>query len=136
MALTLGSLPKGHRFPPVEFALSPKWVREYIAAVEDAAIGPAGDALVPPMAVAALSVRALLEQAGLPPGAIHLGQELTFSRALHTGERLTAEAAVASRGERQDWVLMGVELAVRDAAGRPVMAGRATLTFPAGGGGS
>ena len=46
------------------------------------------------------------------------------------GERLSVRARVASRGERQGWVLMGVEMSVQDGAGDPLMAGRATVTFP------
>lgn len=133
MALTLAALPKGHRFPPITFDLSPAWVRQYTQAVEDGAIGRI-EGGVPPMAVAALSIRALLQSAGLPPGAVHLGQELSFHRALSSGERLSAAAEIASRGERQGWVLMGVDLAVTDASQRPVMSGRATVTFPLDGG--
>ena len=130
MTLALETLPKGHQFPPAEFDLSPEWVREYVAAVEDRAIARLGEDLVPPMAVAALAIRALLDAAALPPGAIHLGQELSFLRPLRVGEGLMARARVASRGERQGWALMGIEMNVQDGAGRPVMTGRATVTMP------
>lgn len=129
MTVSLRDLPKGHRFPPVAFHLSPEWVDEYVRAVEDAAIGGL-QGLVPPMALAALSIRALLDAAALPPGAVHLGQELSFHRAARIGERLRAEAEIVSRGERQGWVLMGVALAVTDDADAPVMTGRASVTFP------
>jgi len=126
----LDTLAKGHEFPATTFVLSPEWVREYVAAVEDEAIGTLGPGLVPPMAVAALAVRALLDRAALPPGAVHIGQEMTFRRATRVGERLSASARIVSRGERQGWVLMGVDLSVSGDAG-PVMEGRATLTMPA-----
>lgn len=129
MTVSLRHLPKGHRFPPVAFHLSPHWVGEYSHAVEDAAIVGYPN-LVPPMALAALSIRAFLEGASLPPGSIHLGQELSFHRAAQVGERLRAEAEIVSRGERQGWVLMGVALAVTDDTDAPVMTGRASVTFP------
>ena len=44
----LDTLAKGHELPPSAFELSPEWVREYIAAVEDEAIGLLGPELVPP----------------------------------------------------------------------------------------
>ena len=125
----LDSLAKGHELPPSAFELSPEWVREYVAAVEDEAIGLLGPDLVPPMAVAALAVRALLDRAALPAGAVHIGQEMTFRRAVRAGEKLTASARILSRGERQGWLLMGIELRV-DGEGGPVMEGRATLTMP------
>ncbi len=130
MPRTLASLPKGHSFPPTAFDLSPGWVRDYTEAVEDSAIARLAGDLVPPMAVAALSIRALLDSAALPAGAIHLGQELAFQRPVRAGERLLVDARVSSRGERQGWVLMGVDLSARGADGTTAMTGRATLTFP------
>ena len=126
----LDTLAKGNELPPSDFELTPEWVREYLAAVEDGAIGLLGPELVPPMAVAALAVRALLERAALPPGAVHIGQEMTFRRAARVGERLSASARVVSRGERQGWVLMGIDLSV-EGEGGPIMEGRATVTMPA-----
>ena len=125
----LDTLAKGHEFPPSAFELSPEWVRQYVAAVEDEAICLLGPDLVPPMAVAALAVRALLERAALPLGAVHIGQEIAFRRAARVGARLSASARVVSRGARQGWLLMGIELRV-DGEGGPVMEGRATLTMP------
>ncbi len=133
MTSTLAGLAKGHRFPPAAFDLSPEWVHGYAAAVEDSAITRLPGDFVPPMAVAALAIRALLQSAALPAGAVHLSQELAFHRGVHTGERLRAGAQVASRGERQGWVLMGVELSVDGDDGTLVMTGRATLTFPVDG---
>ncbi|MFQ6019726.1 MAG: MaoC family dehydratase [Dehalococcoidia bacterium] len=127
----LGALAKGHQFPPAPLSLSPEWVAEYVAAVEDGAIAQVGGDLVPPMALAALAIRSLLEQSSLPSGTIHVAQELTFLRAVRSGECLSARASVASRGERQGWLLMGIDLSVEDAGRSPVVAGRATLTMPA-----
>lgn len=130
MPPSLSQLAKGHQFPPSSFDLSPAWVEEYVAAVEDEAIGRLGQGLVPPTAVAALAIRALLEAAELPPGAIHLGQELFFQRPVRIGDRLCARAQVGSRGERQGWILMRIDLTVEDEGRNPVLSGRATLTMP------
>ena len=130
MPPSLDTLAKGHELPASTFELSAEWVGEYVAAVEDEAIGPVGPELVPPMAVAALAVRALLERAALPPGAVHIGQEMTFLRAARVGEKLSASARIVSSGERQGWLLMGIDLSVKGEGG-PVMEGRATLTMPA-----
>jgi acyl dehydratase len=129
---TLASLPKGYTFPATAFDLTADWVREYAAAVEDSAIAALDDTAVPPMAIPAFSIRALLEHAALPSGAIQVGQEMEYQRAVQVGERLVAEAQVASRREVQDWVLMAVDLRVHT-DGESVMTGRATITFPAGG---
>jgi hypothetical protein len=129
MPATLAALPKGHEFPPTTFTLSPEWVDAYVAAVGDTAIRDAGPNLVPPMAIAALSIRSLIEASPLPPGTLHAGQELAFHCAAHIGEQLTVTASIVSRGERAGWVLMSVDLAA-SSADAPVMTGRATVTFP------
>jgi len=127
---TLAALEKGHEFPPASFDLSDQWVGDYVASVEDEAIGALDGGFVPPMAVAALAIRALLEQAGLPPGTLHAGQELAFTAPVRRGETLTVAARIASRGKRAGWSLIAVELRVAR-EGATVMTGRATLSFPA-----
>ena len=126
---TLAALEKGYEFPPASFDLSDEWVDAYVASVEDEAIGTLDGGFVPPMAVAALAIRALLEHAGLPPGTLHAGPELAFTAPVRRGEALTVAARIASRGERAGWALMGVELRVAR-GGEAVMTGRTTVSFP------
>lgn len=129
MPSTLAALPKGYEFPPTTFTLTREWVDAYVDAVGDAAISKLDQAAVPPMAIAALSIRALIEASPLPPGTLHAGQELSFRRAVSVGEELSVGARIASRGERAGWVLMSVDLDVLS-GGEQVMSGRGTLTFP------
>src|SRR5438445_9770294 len=110
MPASFAALPKGHELPAASFTLSPEWVVAYIDAVGDAAIRDTGPALVPPMAIAALSIRALIEASPLPPGTLHAGQEIAFRRAARVGEQLTVTASIVSRGERAGWVLMSLDL--------------------------
>ncbi len=92
---TLAALEKGHECPPASFDLSEAWVDAYVASVEDEAIGALEGGFVPPMAIAALAIRALLDQASLPPGTLHAGQELAFTAPVRRGETLTAAARIA-----------------------------------------
>jgi acyl dehydratase len=131
MSQSLATLEKGYCFEPAGFNLSDEWVQDYINAVEDQAIVGMG-AYAPPMSLAALAIRALLQQSRLPAGSIHAAQEISFLRPVTIGERLYARAEVLSRGERQGWVLMSVGLHVVDAAETVVMDGRAMITFPVG----
>jgi hypothetical protein len=128
MAVSLAALPKGHEFKETKFELTPQWVAEYVSAVEDQT---AGTGVVPPLALATLSIRSLFEQAALPDGAIHVSQETHFWLEAPPAGAIVAKARIASRGERAGWVLMGVELEVEDEARTTLMNGRATITFPA-----
>jgi hypothetical protein len=134
MTLSLAALPKGHEFVETRIKLTSEWVAGYVRSVEDDAIGSVVEFGFPPLALAACSIRALLDQAALPDGAIHVGQELSFSLNRDTESEVVARARVASRGERQGWVLMGIELSVESESGAAMMSGRATITFPVSGG--
>jgi len=127
MAVSLAGLPKGHEFAETRFELNPEWVAEYRAAVEDRTDAPPD---VPPLALATLCLRELLAQASLPESAIHVGQDLTFSVPVKPVSVLVAKARIASRGERQGWVLMSIEITVDGDSGAQMMSGRATITFP------
>jgi acyl dehydratase len=129
MTISLSALDKGYEFPETTFTLSDDWAGAYVAAVEDEAIA-SFRGYVPPMSIAALGVRAMLEHASLPPGTLHAGQELAFAAPVRRGETLAIGARIATRGERAGWVLMGIELRV-SRGGEPVMTGRATISFPA-----
>ena len=133
MTVSLADLPKGHEFAETRFKLTPEWVAQYVGAVEDEAIGQVPGRTYPPLALATCSVRSLLEQAALPRGAIHVGQELNFSLSGVNAAELLSRARIASRGERQGWVLMGIDLRIENDSGAEVMSGRATITFPVGG---
>jgi len=131
MTVSLAALPKGHAFAETRFELTREWVAAYVDAVEDETISLLVEQACPPLSLAALSIRALLDQAGLPDGAIHVSQELSLSHAAWVGDALVARARIASRGERAGWVLMGVELEVENKAGTVLITGRASITFPA-----
>jgi hypothetical protein len=128
MTVSLADLPKGHEFAETRFELTREWVAQYRAAVEDESSHPSD---APPLSLATLSIRALLEEAALPSGAIHVSQEMSFSLGGQSSDVVVAKARVATRGERAGWVLMAIELEVEDETGTPMMSGRATITFPA-----
>jgi len=136
-------LERGHRFPPVSFVLDEAAVHSYLEAVEDAALRrlcrDEGQAWAPPMAVAALALRGLLEAMGLgrvsadlsaPAGAVHASQEFEFRRPVAVGERLASRAWVAHRSQRSGWLVLAVEMEATDEAGQAVLAGRASVLIP------
>lgn len=133
MSATLATLPKGHEFPVATFTLERSWVDAYAAATGDNTTFALGEDLVPAMALATLSIRALLTPGMLAPGTLHAGQEVSFTRALKVGEEVAVAARIVSRGERAGWVLMSVDLEAQS-GDDIVMSGRATVSFPQDGG--
>jgi acyl dehydratase len=129
-APSLDRLPKGHRFDPVPFRLEDEWVDAYLAAVEDQTTPKLGEGVVPPLATIAMAVRALLHQARLPAGAVHLGQELRCRRPLCRGEELVAEMAISSHTVRQGWHFIQVAMVIKDRQGEEVLTGEAIIISP------
>jgi len=129
-APSLDHLPKGHRFDPAPFRLEDEWVEAYLAAVEDETTPTLGGGVVPPLATVALAVRALLYQARLPAGAVHLGQELRCHRLLCRGEELVAEMSISSHTVRQGWHFIQVGMVIKDSQGEEVLTGEALIISP------
>ena len=134
MSTEIEALEKGHRFPAASFVLDQETVGRYAAAVEDQALPPLaeaeGKALVPPMAVAALALRALMEALALPAGAVHASQEFRFLRPALVGERITTSAWLAQRSQRKEWLALAVEMEATGEGGETVLRGRISALIP------
>jgi acyl dehydratase len=128
------ALEKGHQFSATSFVLDGVTVARYVEAVEDEALprlAQAEDkAWVPPMAVAALALRSLMEEMTLPAGSIHVSQELEFVRAMETGEQIACRAWLNHRSQRGGYWVLAVEMEGADESGRSVLAGRLTVMVP------
>lgn len=111
-------------------------VARYVEAVGDeTAAGLALDAgggarYVPAMAVAAISVRGVVNDLQIPGGTLHLGQEIEFADAVKVGERLTCRATLAQNSVRGGQRILVVALAVQGDGGRAVMTGKSTIMVP------
>ena len=134
MKRAVEALEKGHQFPATSFVLDEEAVARYVEAVEDEALPrlakAEGKAWVPPMAVAALALRSLMEEMTLPAGSIHASQELEFVRAVETGERVTCRTWLGHRSQRSGWWVLAVEMEGADESGQAVLAGRLTVMVP------
>jgi hypothetical protein len=133
----VADLPRGYELPAARFRLSGGDVRGYLEAVEDRSNaygqGREGPAWVPPLAVAALALRAILEQVELPAGALHASQEVEFRRPVPVGTSLHSRARVAQRSEMRGAVISVIEFDVaEEGSSTPALVGRATILAPGG----
>ncbi|MBI4200950.1 MAG: MaoC family dehydratase N-terminal domain-containing protein [Chloroflexi bacterium] len=124
------NLTTGRELEEAHFALDSSLVGEYIAVVDDRADVYRGSVLVPPTAIAALGVGKLLERLALPPGAVHLAQELEVHRAARCGERVSCRARVAHSSQRRGGRFLILDFTVADHQGQPILDGRTTLLLP------
>jgi len=126
----VAALRRGYRFPAATFRISAESVGRYLDAVQDrsAARGEAA----PPLAIAALALRALLERLELPAGSLHAAQEVECRAAAPVGAELTMRGEVTQRSERGGFVasVIEFEVAPADSRGEPVLVGRTTVMAP------
>lgn len=129
-SMEMSTIAVGQELDEARFTLDASLVRDYIAVVDDRSNLYQGADLVPPTAVAALGVRTLLDRLALPPGTIHIAQELAAHRTATCGQRVSCQARVAQSSQRRDGRFLVLEFTVADERGQPVLDGRTTLVVP------
>jgi acyl dehydratase len=83
------------------------------------------------MAIAALSLRGVVNDLQIPGGTLHVGQEMGFKNSVQVGETLRCIASLASNNVRREWRFMVVTLTVLNSSGHSVMEGKSTIMLPA-----
>ena len=125
----------GHEFPPASYRMEATMVSAYRqAAGEDSQLYQETE-LVPPTAVAAYAMTALSKSITVPPGTIHVSQELEFQKAVSVGDTITCRAKVGRKLNRGGLNLMTVELSVTNQDQKAVLAGKTSFVLPADTGG-
>ena len=125
----------GQQLSSQPVTLDAKAVGDYVAAVDDAngPQSPDGAALVPPMAIAALALSAVINVLQIPGGTIHASQELGFSASVPIGETLECTATLAQNSVRRGWRFLVVNMEAVSDDGIVVMDGKSTIMLPAQG---
>lgn len=127
------TLETGQQLSSKSVSLDAKAIGDYMAAVEDTSNPTASDgtALVPPMAIAALALSAVINALQIPGGTIHASQELGFGASVPIGETLECTATLAQNSVRRDWRFLVVTMEAVSAEGKMVMEGKITIMLPA-----
>lgn len=131
MAPSLIDLAAGHSFEPIRFSVDVARSRAYCAAVADSLPLYEAEAVVPPLAVAALALGGLLNQVGLPPGSLHVNETVDCRRSVPAGARLECRATLAQRSQRAGWIVSVLDCEVR-LDGATALTARSTVLSPAG----
>ena len=97
----------------------------------DRLFNDSGIELAPPMSIAALSLRGVVNDLQIPGGTLHVGQEMEFKGSVEVGEDLRCVASVASNNVRGDWRFLAVDLSVLSSSSDEVMVGKSTIMLPA-----
>ena len=127
-------LDEGYEFPPAAYPMEAAIIRDYLKAVSDASGFFADGKLVPPTAVAARAMISLSEHITMPPGSIHVQQQLEFHGAVAVGDTINCRARLSRQRDRGRFHLITVALEVTGDGGDTVMTGSTTFMLPESGG--
>ena len=120
----------GYEFRPASYRLDSSMVSTYLKAVGETGSLYQTANLVPPMAVAAYAMTALSDSISLPPGTIHVSQELEFIDIVSVGDTITCKAEVVRKQNRSRLHLMTVGLSVFNQNQKKVLAGKTSFVLP------
>ena len=123
-------LASGEQISNYRYTLDDELVSRYVKAVSDKSELYSQESLVPPMSIAALSLRGVVVDLDIPGGTVHVGQELEFMEAVLVGDRLDCIATLLQNAIRKGWRFMVVKLEVNNREKRRVMEGKSTILIP------
>ena len=135
MVSDYGDLKPGQEISRHSYQVDEGLVSDYVAAVQDK--NPPlrdmdGVQLVPAMAVAALSIRGVVQDLRIPGGTLHAGQEFEFTSAVAVGSSLDCTATLVQNSIRGDWRFLVIDCHVTDESDADVMSGKSTIMIPYG----
>ena len=107
-----------------------EFVKEYLGVVGDSSSIYDEIDVVPPMALAARVLGALLKELSLPPGTIHGAQELDCKRMVQNGEEVSCVARPSRPMRRGDWQFLTFDFILYGTNNEPVLSGKSTVLIP------
>ena len=130
-------LDTGYEFPPASYNLDAEFISKYLEAVgESSSLYWQSDnpqaltGLVPPMAIATCAMTMLSQRLSLPPGSIHITQEIESLKTIEVGTRITCQAKVSRKWKRGKFHLLTIDLSVLDQRKELVQSGKVGFILP------
>ena len=120
----------GYEFAPRSYHLDSSMVSLYLEAVGEFSHLYRQDNLVPPMAVTAFAMSALSQAVIMPPGTIHVSQELDFLHPVRVGDTITCYSKVSRKVDRGGLRLMNTDITVLNQEQEKVLTGRVGFVLP------
>ena len=123
------NLTTGFNFAPSAFKVDAKTVALYLKATDDHN-AEYEDKLIPPMAIAAMAMKAMAERFDLLPGTVHVSQQLEFLNTASIDETLTSYAGVARKIVRGKFHMLTISIKVLNQQQETVITGEIGFILP------
>lgn len=108
-------------------------INNYLNAINDSSrveLNELEKNFIPPMCIAALSLRGVINKLKIPGGTIHTTQELEFTNSAKTGEKLECIAKLILNSIRGDWRFLTIGINVTNKEGKNIMYGKSNIMLP------
>jgi acyl dehydratase len=123
-------LTPGNALVTASLAFTWEEIEEYLAAVEDPQTLYWERQVAPPMFLATRAIRALLAHLSLPPGSVHMAQEVESVAPCRFGTALTLESQISQNAARGPLRFLGVAFEIHDHQGTAILRGKSTVLVP------
>ena len=123
-------LSNGYEFEPSVFSIDAESVDKYLNAVDGNKDIYEKNRTVPPMSIAALAMTAMAEGLSMPPGAIHVSQEITFLNPVRINENLTSYARVNRKVKRGKLHMLSIDITVVNDKNSSVLEAETSFILP------
>ena len=126
----LNQLETGYEFPQSTFKLDTDTINSYMKAVDDNSFPYQEMNIVPPMAIAAITMGILSEEINLPSGTVHVSQEFVFSDVANFNDTLTVGAKIIRNLSRGKFHMLDIALTIQSHDNRTVLTGKTSFILP------
>ena len=120
----------GYEFEPSCFRIDGDSMQKYLDAVDGEKSIYEKDNIVPPMSIAALAMTAMAEGLSMPPGAVHVSQDIQFLNTVRIDEELTSYARVNRIVKRGKIHMLSIGINVVNDKNISVLAGETSFILP------
>ena len=129
-AIEYNNLFTGFEFPPQSYQMEITSIRDYLQATGETNELYQNERLVPPLAVTAFAMNALSQVVIMPPGTIHVSQELEFLGTVRIGDTITCFSTVSRKVDRGGLRLMNTKMVVVNQNQAKVLTGNVGFVLP------
>ena len=123
-------LTTGYEFEPSAFRIDRNSTGKYLDAVDGDKSLYEKDNIVPPMSIAALAMTAMAEGLSMPPGAVHVSQDIQFLGTVRFDEELTSFTRVNRIVKRGKIHMLSIGINVINDKNISVLAAETSFILP------
>ena len=99
----------GYCFPKIQTFISKELIENYITLMEsNRRLSKTGAIIIPPGALASFTIGELLTNIHLPPGSVHMSEEIISTGELAIEEEVNIEVVIKNKSIKSDYILVSL----------------------------